>query len=128
MSFARNAIRLFSSTAARRSAVTVPEQFTPNVPASFPSVKETMLKPNFSEFQHAHKSTTSWFWINLFVTIPGLAAMFYIGVPPELEHLHHLAEHPREFEPLPYMRKRRNQYPWGDNSLFHNDNSNPGPN
>ncbi|KAJ3297352.1 hypothetical protein HDU79_003967 [Rhizoclosmatium sp. JEL0117] len=110
-----------------RNSSSVARSFTENSPASFPSVKDTMVKSNYHEYEHAHKSTNTWFWINLFVTIPGLAAVCYYAVPTELEHLNHLLEHPREFETLPYMRKRKTQFPWGDNSLFHHPNANPAP-
>ncbi|TPX75542.1 hypothetical protein CcCBS67573_g03186 [Chytriomyces confervae] len=103
----------------------VARTFTENSPATFPSVKETMAPHAYSEYQHAYKSTNTWFYLNFAITIPGLAAALYFCVPPELEHLNHLLEHPREFEDLPYMRKRKTPFPWGDNSLFHNDNANP---
>ncbi|KAJ3260209.1 Serine/threonine kinase [Chytriomyces hyalinus] len=103
----------------------VARTFTENSPASFPSVKETMAPHAYQEYQHAYKSTNTWFYLNFAITIPGLAAALYFCVPPELEHLDHLLEHPREFEDLPYMRKRKTPFPWGDNSLFHNDHANP---
>ncbi|KAJ3401845.1 hypothetical protein HDU80_005661 [Chytriomyces hyalinus] len=103
----------------------VARTFTENSPASFPSVKETMAPHAYQEYQHAYKSTNTWFYLNFAITIPGLAAALYFCVPPELEHLNHLLEHPREFEDLPYMRKRKTPFPWGDNSLFHNDHANP---
>ncbi|KAJ3029941.1 UNVERIFIED_CONTAM: hypothetical protein HDU68_010627 [Siphonaria sp. JEL0065] len=98
-------------SAARRAHTSVARTFTENNPATFPSVKDTMLKPNFHEYQHAH----------------GLLAIGYVAIPPELEHLEHLLAHPREFETLPYMRKRKNSYPWGDNSAFHHPHANPAP-
>ncbi|KAI8833896.1 hypothetical protein BC829DRAFT_365741, partial [Chytridium lagenaria] len=70
-------------------------------------------------------STKWWFYFNLIFTIPALAVVSYTAVPRELEHMKHLSEHPNEFIEFPHIRKRKNPFPWGDDSLFHNDNSNP---
>ncbi|KAI8900823.1 cytochrome c oxidase, subunit VIa [Globomyces pollinis-pini] len=93
----------------------------------FPSYEQTMTKKAFEHRLHAKSSTNMWFWLNVFITTPILLATAVYTVPPEVKHLHHLQEHPREFVAYPYMRKRAKQYPWGDDCLFYNPLTNPGP-
>ncbi|KAI8620656.1 cytochrome c oxidase subunit VIa-domain-containing protein [Chytriomyces sp. MP71] len=123
--FARLGLATTVAAPRRLASTSVARTYTENTPSTFASVKDTMTKEAFHEYEHAAKSTGTWFYLNFLVTIPGLVAVCYFCVPTELEHLRHLLEHPREFEDLPYMRKRKNPFPWGDNSLFHNDNANP---
>ncbi|KAI9344593.1 hypothetical protein BDR26DRAFT_857234 [Obelidium mucronatum] len=127
MNSTRAFARFFQASTVRRAHTSVAQTFTENNPASFPSVKDTMLKPNFHEYQHAHGSTNTWFWINVIVTVPALVAVGSYSIPIELEHMKHLLAHPREYEDLPYMRKRKNPFPWGDKNLFYHPHANPDP-
>ena len=47
-----------------------------------------------------------WFWFNIFLTAPCLIATAAYTIPPEIKHLHHLHEHPNQWEGYSYMRKR----------------------
>ncbi len=49
-----------------------------------------------------------WKKINLFLVVPGTVLVAMYSLPQELEHIHHLQEHPNEFVPMPYLRKRKN--------------------
>ncbi|TPX59260.1 hypothetical protein PhCBS80983_g02625 [Powellomyces hirtus] len=72
-------------------------------------------------------AVSSWKKINFFLVIPALLLVTLYSGPKELAHIKHLKEHAREFEALPYLRKRKNAYPWGDDNLFYFPNGNPKP-
>lgn len=91
----------------------------------WPSYQQTMTAKSFHEKEHAVKTTQMWKWFNIVLVVPSLVACVLFTVPPEIEHLKHINSHKREFEPFSYMRKRSHEYPWGDDSLFHNENANP---
>ncbi|KAJ3178092.1 Cytochrome c oxidase subunit 6A1, mitochondrial [Irineochytrium annulatum] len=103
--------------------------FDPVDKSKWPSRQDTMLPEEWHEVEHAKKSTTFWSRFNMFVAIPALIAIMAICVPREIEHMHHLEEHPNEYTGLPHLRKRKNPFPWGngDLSLFHNPICNPVP-
>ncbi|KAJ1527336.1 hypothetical protein HK096_010904 [Nowakowskiella sp. JEL0078] len=87
---------------------------------AFPTYEETMLPNNFHAKQHAKDATAWWVKFNIFFTFPVLAVIAGFVLPEELKHLKHLEEHPIHLLPYHYIRKRKNEFPWGDNSLFHN--------
>ncbi|TPX30996.1 hypothetical protein SmJEL517_g05579 [Synchytrium microbalum] len=74
-------------------------------------------------------SVAFWWRINLFIVMPALILVGMYSVPKELEHIAHLKEHQKEFVNFPYLRKRKNPFPYGDgdHSLFANKYSNPDP-
>ncbi|KAI8914510.1 cytochrome c oxidase, subunit VIa [Gorgonomyces haynaldii] len=98
-----------------------------NAVKQFPSYQETMLPEAYHAKEHAKGSTKMWLNINLFLVIPALAAVGYFTLPKELAHIHHLEEHPNEYVAWPHLRKRKNSFPWGNEALFHNPNSNAVP-
>jgi cytochrome c oxidase subunit 6a len=93
----------------------------------WPSYEQTMTAKSFAERQHAVGTTKMWKWFNIVLVVPSLIACALYTIPPEIKHIKHLKEHPNEWQGYAYMRKRNHAYPWGDDSLFHNDNSNPRP-
>ncbi|KAI9008158.1 cytochrome c oxidase subunit VIa-domain-containing protein [Gaertneriomyces semiglobifer] len=95
--------------------------------ADFPPLQKVMLQENYEAMQHAHHSVSAWKKYNAFLVIPALALVAFYTIPQEVEHLHHLSEHPNTFQAYPYMRKRKNPYAWGDDNLFYNPNANPRP-
>lgn len=101
--------------------------FKPCDPTTFPPIEKTMLKDAYASRLHAHESTETWKKINAFLVLPCLIIVAAYSIPQELEHIKHLEEHPNKFQGFSYMRKRKNPFPWGDDSLFHNENSNPRP-
>ena len=52
-------------------------------------------------------SVVFWKRFNIFVTLPLLILTGAYVLPHEMEHIHHLEEHPREFIPYSYIRKRK---------------------
>ncbi|RKO97639.1 hypothetical protein CXG81DRAFT_3528, partial [Caulochytrium protostelioides] len=91
----------------------------------WPSVKDTMLPQNYEQKMHHVKSTKMWVWINWLLVAPTMLAVAYYTVPVELAHMKHLDEHANEWSGIPYLRRRKNPFPWGDDSLFHHPNANP---
>jgi hypothetical protein len=91
----------------------------------WPSYEQTMTAKSFAERQHAVGSTKMWKWFNIILVAPSLIACALYTIPPEIKHINHLKEHPKEWEGYSYMRKRAHDYPWGNDSLFHNENANP---
>ncbi|KAI9094119.1 cytochrome c oxidase, subunit VIa [Phlyctochytrium arcticum] len=101
---------------------------TPAAPRSdFPPLEKMMLKENYEAKQHAVHAVSSWKKINYFLVAPALALVCWYVIPSEVAHINHLKEHANEFEPFPYLRKRKNPFPWGDDNLFYFPNSNPKP-
>ncbi|KAJ3152977.1 hypothetical protein HDU86_005432 [Geranomyces michiganensis] len=98
-----------------------------STPAAIPSVEKTMLKEAYETRVHSKAAVSSWYKINFFLVIPALLGVAWFSGTKEIDHIHHLVEHPREFEALPYLRKRKNGYPWGDKNLFYFPQGNPGP-
>ncbi|KAJ3404194.1 hypothetical protein HDV05_007312 [Chytridiales sp. JEL 0842] len=96
-------------------------------PSSWPSLKDIMLPEAYHARQHAKGTTSFWLKFNLFFTAPVMVVASYMIIPKEIEHIHHIEEHPLQWQAYPYMRKRKNEFPWGDLSLFHNDSFNPQP-
>ncbi|KAJ3266834.1 hypothetical protein HK104_006015, partial [Borealophlyctis nickersoniae] len=84
-----------------------------------------MLKDAYEARQHAGPAVAMWMKINIFLVAPALAIAAYIIVPRELEHIEHMKQHPKEFIAFPYMRKRKNPFPWGDDNLFYCEFANP---
>ena len=54
------------------------------------------------------ESVRLWYRINLFLVVPALALVAFYALPKELEHIHHLQEHPNQFLGYDYLRKRKN--------------------
>ncbi|KAI8905737.1 hypothetical protein DFJ77DRAFT_208948 [Powellomyces hirtus] len=100
---------------------------TPATKSTLPPLEKTMLKDAYEARQHAEAAVSSWKKINFFLVIPALLLVTLYSGPKELAHIKHLKEHAREFEALPYLRKRKNGYPWGDDNLFYFPNGNPKP-
>lgn len=100
----------------------------------FPSYKDSMLKEAYEAKHHASGATSMWWKINIFLVLPALIAV-YLGLlqvgaytlPKEYAHIQHLKEHPNEWVAYPYLRKRKNEFPWGNESLFHNESNNAVP-
>ncbi|KAJ3013623.1 hypothetical protein HKX48_005653, partial [Thoreauomyces humboldtii] len=76
--------------------------------SSLPPHEQVMLKDAYEARQHAEAAVSSWKKINLFLVVPALALVTWYSGPKELAHIAHLKEHAQEFQPLPYMRKRKN--------------------
>jgi cytochrome c oxidase subunit 6a len=101
--------------------------------STFPSYEKTMLKEAYEAKVHAEGSTKMWEKINLFLVFPTLALVGYFTLPKELNHIHHIQEHPKEYIAWPHLRKRKNvsyltqEFPWGDDALFHNEAFTPSP-
>ena len=97
------------------------------------SYQQTMLKPAYDARMHAKGAVKMWEKINrtpantVFLVIPALVAVGAYTLPAELSHIKHLEEHPNDFVAYPHMRKRKNEFPWGNEALFHNKNSNAVP-
>ncbi|KAJ3161347.1 hypothetical protein HDU86_007129 [Geranomyces michiganensis] len=117
-----NAIRL---TAAARMVQR--RAISSATPATLPSVEKIMLKEAFETRVHSKAAVSSWYKINFFLVIPALLGVAWYSGTKEIDHIKHLIAHPREFEALPYLRKRKNGYPWGDKNLFYFPQGNPGP-
>jgi hypothetical protein len=82
--------------------------FTPMKPSTFPSLESTLLKDAQEARHHAKGSVELWKKINLFLVVPATALVAWYCIPKELDHMHHLHEHPNEFQAYPYLRKRKN--------------------
>ena len=79
-------------------------------------------------YQATHVGAVSlWTKINIFLVFPALIAVGIYTLPAELNHIRHLEEHPNEYTAWPHLRKRKNEFPWGNEALFHNKNNNAVP-
>ncbi|KND05053.1 uncharacterized protein SPPG_00729 [Spizellomyces punctatus DAOM BR117] len=107
--------------AQRRTMSTTPSRI------EFPPLEKVMLKESHEARKHAAHAVSSWKKINFFLVVPALALVLLYTGPTELKHIAHLKEHANEWEGFPYMRKRKNAFPWGDDNLFYFPNSNPKP-
>ncbi|KAI9193270.1 cytochrome c oxidase, subunit VIa [Polychytrium aggregatum] len=89
----------------------------------------TMLPSAYAARQHAKGSVSFWRKFNYFFTVPALLAVAVYSMPPELEHIKHLKEHPNEFHAFPYLRKRKVPFPYGDgdHTPFHSSHANADP-
>ncbi|KAI9105615.1 cytochrome c oxidase subunit VIa-domain-containing protein [Phlyctochytrium arcticum] len=92
-----------------------------------PPMKKMMLPETYQAHVHAHHAVKQWTRINLFLVIPALMLVGIYTIPSEMAHIEHIKKHPREFEGYWHVRKRKNPFPWGDDNLFYNPNSNPRP-
>ncbi|KAI8820583.1 uncharacterized protein EV422DRAFT_620474 [Fimicolochytrium jonesii] len=95
--------------------------------SSLPPLESVMLKENHDARHHAKDATSSWLKINIFLVFPALAGVAYFTGPKEIKHIAHIKEHPLEWKAIPYLRKRKNANPWGDNNLFYFPAGNPKP-
>ncbi len=112
------------------STVSTKAMAHPHADGVFPPINKILLNSTYEAKQHAVSSVLFWKRFNLFVTLPTLIIAGAYVLPHELEHIHHLDHEKREFIAIPYLRKRKSQYPWGDgdHTLFSHPNANPGPN
>ncbi|TPX43200.1 hypothetical protein SeMB42_g04828 [Synchytrium endobioticum] len=101
----------------------------PTNPAAFPPVEQVMLAENYHARMHAKESVSFWWRINLYVVAPALVLVAMYSLPGEFAHIRHLQEHPNEFVAYPYLRKRKNPFPFsdGDHTMFSNPMCNPDP-
>ncbi|KAJ3052025.1 Cytochrome c oxidase subunit 6A1, mitochondrial [Rhizophlyctis rosea] len=112
----------------RRTATAVQRRQVSSLPADkFPPIEKVMLKDAYEARHHAEEAVSLWKKINWFLVLPALLAVTYFSGSRELHHLAHLKEHPNEYVPWPHLRKRKNAFPWGDDSLFHMEGHNARP-
>ena len=72
--------------------------------------------------EHSGRTYKYWKYVYIFFCAPILSYFIY----KEGKELWHEELEPREFIPYSHMRIRNKPFPWGNNSLFHNPNANPG--
>ncbi|OMH78624.1 Cytochrome c oxidase subunit 6A, mitochondrial [Zancudomyces culisetae] len=70
----------------------------------------------------ASVGSDTWKKISIYLTIPLCMTFGVVLMKDEMEHIHHLGEHPAVHEPFEYLRVHRKDFPFGDGkrTLFFN--------
>jgi cytochrome c oxidase subunit 6a len=84
--------------------------------------------PEYQAMKHHAKQTHGrWRMISLLVVTPAVGVAGYNAWRLAKEHEEHLQHHPTEYIQYQYRTIRRKNFPWGNKSLFHNDEVNHVP-